>query len=308
MIIIPTIKMMRAASSASPNLLFNMLFINHSGSRIKRMIHQPKKNFFLMVAFTLVLLPWCNGCRERTPRNDAASPFSSHQESVAQPEISASPKDARSSTLRASPGIDHLTLPSNCVSCSSRRKIIAVHGLGDSPENFSVLFQQRHVSTDVILPRAPTPHGRGGTWFPVAIPVRNTPAIKLQSDVLAATEQLCQFIKKQQFKRKPVITGFSQGGILSYSTAVTCPSWIHAAVPISGFLVQSSLKTQNLPPITALHGTADSLVDFTLDKESIQKLRDAGASARLIEYPGVGHTITDEMHQKWFKILENLIQ
>ena len=158
----------------------------------------------------------------------------------------------------------------------------------------------------VVLPRAPTPHGRGGSWFPVAVPVKQTPPDKLKRDVSAATQRLCEFVDSRHYKRKPVITGFSQGGILSFAMAVTCPEKIYAAVPVSGFLPLKIPKGKHLPKVVAFHGTEDKIVDFRKDEDTIQKLYAAGVDVRLYQFPNLDHFVSQELHTRWFEMLSDL--
>src|SRR5688500_4887518 len=46
--------------------------------------------------------------------------------------------------------------------------VIALHGLGDTPERFIALYADLPLKARVIAPRAPTPHGPGASWFPIA--------------------------------------------------------------------------------------------------------------------------------------------
>lgn len=206
-----------------------------------------------------------------------------------------------------SPTLDSIVIRSGQSKAVSR-KVVAIHGLGDSPEHFSMLFKERPLPADIVLPRASTRFGPGGSWFDVAIPVRDTPKHTLKKDVAQATQTLCQFISGPQFDRPPVVTGFSQGGILTFSMAVTCPDKVHAAVPVSGLLAIDTVQGTDLPPIVALHGTDDETVDYARGKESVRKLQQMGANAEFIEFQGISHSISPQMHQVWFDTIEKFLK
>ena len=191
---------------------------------------------------------------------------------------------------------------------SEKRKLIAIHGLGDTPENFSALFRDDLSNSAIILPRAPSPHGSGGSWFPVSIPVKTTPINKLKTDVKNAAEALCETIRSFRFKRRPVVTGFSQGGILSYTIAVTCPSQISAAVPVAGFLPVDIPPDKQIPPVIAFHGEADPIIDFAWGVESVQRLKKENVSAEMHSYKDTGHTISGQMYKEWMAVLNERLQ
>jgi phospholipase/carboxylesterase len=104
-------------------------------------------------------------------------------------------------------------------------------------------------------------------------------------------------------KGKPVITGFSQGGFLSFAVALRHPDAVAAAYPISGAVPPNLLPTEHVakgshPPIVALHGDADRLVPIAPARTAIRRLQELGFDAELLEYPGVGHTVTSSMSRE----------
>lgn len=96
---------------------------------------------------------------------------------------------------------------------------------------------------------------------------------------------------------KTIVTGFSQGGMLSFALAVRYPELVDAAIPISGFLPMPLLPRAGarVATIRAMHGDADDLVPLARDEESIRALRALGADVALRTYPGVRHTMTATM-------------
>jgi phospholipase/carboxylesterase len=107
---------------------------------------------------------------------------------------------------------------------------------------------------------------------------------------------------------RPIVTGFSQGGMLSFALSAKYPSLIAEAVPISGLMPPSMIPTPwpaaaPMPRIFALHGEADQRVPFDLSKMGVEKLRAAGVQAELKSYPGVGHTVSPDMRRDLFVAL-----
>ena len=98
---------------------------------------------------------------------------------------------------------------------------------------------------------------------------------------------------------KPILTGFSQGGVLSFVVAVTRPELIAGAIPMGGWLPDSFLTDAPAPPgapaLRALHGKADPLVPFARTKAVLERLEKAGWDATYTGYPGAKHTLGPEM-------------
>jgi phospholipase/carboxylesterase len=173
--------------------------------------------------------------------------------------------------------------------------IIALHGMGADPDDMLELFQAYPHRARLVLPFG---HPRGGkfAWFEGL--GRDAPA----AEVTRETQRLADFIAALLVARptvgKPVITGFSQGGMLSFALAVTHPDAISAAVPISGMLPPSlyplaqSERSIARPPVIAFHGGADLAVPTASARASVALLQSAGYAAELREYAGVAHHTT----------------
>lgn len=193
--------------------------------------------------------------------------------------------------------------------------IVALHGLGDRPESFARIFE--HPALDfparVIVPRAPHANGHGGFyWFPIRT---RDGAIEAKAEALArelagaaeiVDRLLVELAERDDVKGKPIITGFSQGGMLSFAVAALHPEHVDAAIPIAGWLpaplVPEKVPKQ-APPIRALHGTADPIIPFDLDRDACAKLEALGYDVELLPFEGVGHTVTPQMHRRWAELL-----
>ncbi len=173
--------------------------------------------------------------------------------------------------------------------------IVAVHGRAGTPESFGVFFATFPMPARVILPRAPEPLGDGYTWFATRAAEGDTRAIAAgvagAADRVAATLDLV--VERFPTAGKPVVLGFSQGGMISYAVAVRHPTRIAAALPIGGFLPEPLVPTgrEALPPIVGFHGQADEVVALELDVAGVERLRALGNDVTLHVFPGVGHSI-----------------
>ncbi len=181
--------------------------------------------------------------------------------------------------------------------------VIALHGLGDRPENFATWLRELPVPARVYALRAPTPWGPGFTWFPVTSrpggtvdPAKIGPGVdEARSRLLADLDRL---VARRPTHGWPVLTGFSQGGMLSFAMAARSPERFAGVFPISGVLPESIeplAPPAGAPRLVAFHGDDDPRVPVSLARTSIERFTAHGWKASLRSYPGVSHAIgTDE--------------
>jgi phospholipase/carboxylesterase len=185
--------------------------------------------------------------------------------------------------------------------------IVAVHGMGDRPENWVASFANFPIPARVFLPRAPAPYGNGFSWFTYP----STSHEEFAKGVALAGARVAQAIRelttKHPTRGKPIVTGFSQGGFVSFDLAVHHPDVIDAAFPMSGGLPAELWPTDEAAakacaPIFAMHGDADPVVPIQLSRATVGKIAALGGHAKLEEFPGVVHTVTNaeraEMQQR----------
>lgn len=187
--------------------------------------------------------------------------------------------------------------------------VVAIHGLGDKPASFVHLFDGFGAKAHLVVPAGGLPWGDGFAWWPIHghIDEQNMAAgLGAAADRLAAALPAWQ---AQGAPGKPVVTGFSQGGMLSFALAAKYPTLIGEAVPVSGLLPTPMLPaawpaSAPKPRLLALHGDADARVPFALGQKSAEGLRALGLTVEFKSYPGVGHTITPEMRKDLLAALE----
>ncbi|MCB9702282.1 MAG: alpha/beta fold hydrolase [Myxococcales bacterium] len=187
--------------------------------------------------------------------------------------------------------------------------IIAIHGLGDRPESFAGLLRGLRAPARVILPAGLDPSGDGFSWFPIRARSRDIDG--LATGIAAASDRLATFVETIARERptlgKPVVTGFSQGGMLSFALAVRRPDLIAAAYPVGGWLPPplwpEGQAPDDAPPIVALHGAADTVVALRPTQDAVARLRELGYRVELREYPEVAHQISPEMRRALWALL-----
>ena len=184
--------------------------------------------------------------------------------------------------------------------------ILAIHGLGDRPERFRGLFRDLPVPTRLIVARGIDRYGRGFSWFPIR--VGNVDEARLTKGVRHAANRLARMIealvKRYPTRRRPLVTGFSQGGILSFALAAEHPQLIASAVPLAGWLPRPMWPAQApaaAVPIVALHGDADRVLPIAPTRAAVAALRKLGMAVELHEYPAVVHTVSPAMRRALYR-------
>lgn len=179
--------------------------------------------------------------------------------------------------------------------------VVALHGLGDRPHPLEDPFFGTPDPVRVVQPRAPTPLGEGYTWLPHRVSAGRTRALARAAAATAA--RLVDFVDAVREARptvgRPVVTGFSQGGILAFVLAVRHPAVFGASLPLSGWLPPPlwprDAPEGPLPPIRSMHGLADRVVPAGPTRRAVDHLARLGFPVELVEVPGVGHTRSPEM-------------
>jgi phospholipase/carboxylesterase len=188
--------------------------------------------------------------------------------------------------------------------------LVAIHGLGDTPEAFSTLFDGLPVRARIVVPRAPMPWGEGFAWMTTR--VRDGQESALAREIESSTARLVTLVEhiatRPDVESPVVLTGFSQGGILTFAVTLARPDLVRAAFPIAGLLPSShmaALRTApaNAPQIRAFHGDADVVVPYARDVALVSALRERGYDASLTSYPGVRHVLVDQLRADLFAAL-----
>lgn len=189
--------------------------------------------------------------------------------------------------------------------------VVALHGLGDEPENFSELFKAFDQKARFVIPRGPLPQEKGYAWMQPTGPSNEVgPVIQRSADRVAAL--IDEMAKSRPTKGKAIVTGFSQGGVISFMVAARQPERIGAAVPVAGLLPQFAWPDEtrfvgNSPVIRALNGETDELIKALDVRRCIVKLRMLKVDSTVRLYKGVGHSLSSNMRRDLFATLSALV-
>ncbi len=190
--------------------------------------------------------------------------------------------------------------------------IVMIHGLGGRPEDLKGIFVPAfQMPARIILPQGLESYGGGFSWFPISRPIEAASpemvdGLARSADAIAALiERLSQ---QRRTRGKAIVSGFSQGGMLSFTIALRHPKVARLAIPVSGWLPPALMpegqdRIEGLPPIRALHGDLDPLVKFEPTRVAVEALVARGADAQLIPFEGVGHAFTRTMQVEYFNLL-----
>jgi phospholipase/carboxylesterase len=166
--------------------------------------------------------------------------------------------------------------------------VIALHGRGGSPENLARVFADYPGTLQIALPQAPIPIGSGSEWFDAPIEGADD---RLTHALDAAEQQLWPVLGTIAGGRRMIVTGFSQGGFMTYVLASRHPDAIVSAFPVSGAAPRGLFPHDHAKsaPLYALHGTDDPVVPIQDDRATIAAFKTEGAIADLHEFPNTRH-------------------
>lgn len=187
--------------------------------------------------------------------------------------------------------------------------VVALHGYGDVPESMVALTESCALDARIVAPRGPKKHpsGEGAAWYLVDA----GDAARDPGPALNAADQVARFIQSYTGRRptsKVIVTGFSQGGILSFALATRYPKLIDASVPVAGTVPEVVPPKAGAPTIRALHGEADTLFPPQPTADRVEALRVAGWDATIERFPGAGHEISAPIRDAWCRDLREAVE
>lgn len=189
---------------------------------------------------------------------------------------------------------------------AGRVVIIAIHGLGDTPESFVNWLRATPVSARVLAMRGTESFGNGFAWW---LPGGSEESVARAID-RAATTIATRVRSKLDAGRcgKPIVLGFSQGGMVSFAIAARGNLDVGLVMPIGGRLPLENRGVTRAagmrPTVRAFHGEADERMPIIGARTTIDALARQGMDATLRSFAGVGHSIPDEMRQAVFSEIE----
>ncbi len=173
--------------------------------------------------------------------------------------------------------------------------VVAIHGLGDAPRRPDAMWRHRARPYRMILPRGPLEFGNGYAWSPTRVG-DGRPA-ELAVDIENAVTSLAQFLPVLRAARPTrgsvIITGFSQGGIVTLALATHRPDLVGFAMPLAAWLPPALEPGQanGTLMIHALHPHDDERIPLGPSIELYERLQRAGWNLTYVVVPGT-HRVT----------------
>ena len=106
-------------------------------------------------------------------------------------------------------------------------------------------------------------------------------------------------------RERPIITGHSQGGMMTLAVASYAPDLARAAVAAAGWLPELLWPLQ-MPPTYVIHGTEDETVSFDRSLALYNDMVSRGLPIETIYVEGGGHKVSD-IHPVWEQTLTRII-
>lgn len=184
--------------------------------------------------------------------------------------------------------------------------LVALHGLGDRPESFAESLRGLGVPARIVAPRPRDRFGLGYSWGETTMRGR---APRLEASARRVVALAAEVAASRPTAGRPVVFGYSQGGVVAYLVSARRPAGIAAVLAVAGALPPEvgRLGAGDGPPLLAFHGERDPVTAAVHARRSVARLRGAGLGARLRVYEGVGHGISGRMRADLGAALESLL-
>ena len=166
----------------------------------------------------------------------------------------------------------------------------------------------------VIAPQAPDRLGSGWEWLPVR--VGSGLVDRLSASLVSTASRLARFVRafeaRQVIEGKPVVTGFSQGGLVTLGLALYHDDVVGTALPLSAWLpppLEPAYRRSDIryPAIRAMHGTIDEVIPIDPTRELFARLSDQHFEVELVEFDSVAHETSAAMNTLFHYWLEAAI-
>jgi predicted esterase len=193
--------------------------------------------------------------------------------------------------------------------------VVLLHGRGDRPRIPGGPFSGVPTPMRLIVPRGPLRLGAGFAWVLSSV-TQGRPDL-LASALRRRTHHLAALIdtlhRTLPTLGRPIVAGFSQGALLTFSLALHRPDVVGRAFPLAGwvppelmpmFPVAPALRV----PIRSVHGTEDPVIPIAPTREVVAMLRALEWEVELLEFEGVGHVVSPEMNATFEAWLEQALR
>ena len=181
--------------------------------------------------------------------------------------------------------------------------LVALHGNGDTTDNFyETALNELSVPLRIILLEGPIDMGSGHAW-----------PWKVEDFELygqSVNEAIGLLTTKYPTKQKPILFGFSGGGMMAYYQAVKFGDSYSYIFPVSGDLSNDLLGNDSSNPgaeVFAFHGKSDRVVAFSLGEKAVRILKSKGVNVNFTEFDDGHHGVFTSMKTVITNVVEKKI-
>ncbi len=183
--------------------------------------------------------------------------------------------------------------------------LIALHGNGDTVGHFyDTALDQYTAPMRIVLLTGPVSKSIRGSSWPW------TPDdFKFYGKAVSEAVELLS--EKFPTKGKPMLLGFSGGGMMAYYQAVNYGDLYSYIFPISSNLSLERLGEGGARPgalVHAFHGKNDSVVSVSGGREAVKILNEEGVTVDFTEFDGGHHGVFLDMKSKITQTVEEKIE
>ena len=174
--------------------------------------------------------------------------------------------------------------------------VVALHGWGDTPERFARLAEELDLPVRTIVARgrlAGTRRGRA--WLPRG----NVKGEDLEAAVGDLATLVDQLADRYPGAPKPLLYGFSQGGMLALELLASKPSCCSGVGALSArFVRQADIPVlSGAVPVLLSAGSQDAVVKPEESMQAKRRLEKAGHKAEMLTFPG-RHSVPDSVRNR----------
>jgi len=174
--------------------------------------------------------------------------------------------------------------------------MLVMHGLGDSIAGFRWLPEAMALPwLNVLLVNAPDRYYEGYSWYDFGRDPE--PGILRSRKLLFA---LLDELRGKGFpSEQTIVSGFSQGCLMTWEAGLRYPHRLAGLVGISGYAHNEKHALSELSTVAReqhfliTHGTADPMIPFDTVKKQVEMFKEAGLKIEWHEFDK-GHTIAGE--------------
>lgn len=190
--------------------------------------------------------------------------------------------------------------------------VIALHGRGSDAERFAGFVRRLAPRAKIISLQAPTAMDPGFTWL--RLRVAEPDQARLTADIRSALQglrpRLAELRREPGGCGRPLLLGYSQGGVLTLALAAEGLDGVAAFVDLSGALPRGypipERKGEASAPVFSFHARQDPLVPVEATRIALRALEQAGVPVTAVELEG-GHDPTPQLREAVARRVEALL-